>query len=73
MFLSKTIFYFQIKEKIEAGRISFEEAAEMFSSCGTAAEGGSLGSFVPGEMVPAFDLYCFDAQTPLNVIGVVGT
>ena len=45
----------------------------MFSSCGTAAEGGSLGAFAPGEMVPAFDAYCFDPATELNAIGVVET
>lgn len=62
-----------IKEKIEQNRVSFADAAEMFSSCGTAAEGGSLGSFAPGEMVPAFDAYCFDPATEVDVIGVVET
>ena len=61
----------KLKEKIEQGRVSFADAAEMFSSCGSAAEGGSLGSFAPGEMVPAFDAYCFDPATPLDVLGVV--
>ena len=62
-----------IKEKVERGRLSFADAAEMFSSCGTAAQGGALGSFAPGEMVPAFDAYCFDPETPLDAIGVVET
>lgn len=62
-----------IKEKIEAGRVSFADAAEMFSSCGTASAGGSLGSFAPGEMVPAFDAYCFDPDAELGAIGVVET
>lgn len=63
----------KIKEKIEAGRVSFGDAAEMFSTCGTSSEGGCLGSFAPGEMVPAFDAYCFDPETELGAIGVVDT
>lgn len=27
----------------------------------------------PGEMVPEFDKYCFDAATEFGVIGVVGS
>jgi peptidyl-prolyl cis-trans isomerase C len=62
-----------IKEKIEQGCVTFADAAEMFSSCGSAKEGGSLGSFAPGEMVPEFDAYCFNPATKLGVIGVVDT
>ena len=63
----------KIKEKIEGGRVSFADAAEMFSTCGTATEGGSLGSFAPGEMVKEFDDFCFDPETPLDTMGVVDT
>jgi len=61
----------QIKAKIEQGRISFAEAAKAFSSCGSAGQGGSLGAFAAGEMVPEFDSYCFSPETPLDAIGVV--
>ncbi len=45
---------------IEAGEISFEDAAREHSSCPSAAEGGSLGDFGRGQMVPEFDEACFD-------------
>uniref|UniRef100_A0A7S0EPS3 Peptidyl-prolyl cis-trans isomerase C n=1 Tax=Phaeocystis antarctica TaxID=33657 RepID=A0A7S0EPS3_9EUKA len=59
--------------RIEKGEISFEAAAIEFSTCGSAAKGGALGSFGPREMVPEFDAYCFDPTTEMGVIGVVGS
>ena len=41
------------------------------SSCGSAAEGGRLGSFRPGEMVAEFDRYCFDPESEVGALGVV--
>ena len=38
---------------------SFEELAREHSEDGTAADGGDLGWFKPGEMVPAFDTAAF--------------
>lgn len=63
----------QLLDRIERGEISFEDAAAEFSSCGSAAKGGSLGSFRPGEMVAEFDSYCFDPASELGAVGVVDT
>ena len=62
-----------IQQQIEQGEKTFADAAKEFSTCGSAAEGGSLGSFTPGEMVPAFDAYCFDPSSELGAIGLVET
>lgn len=48
-----------ILSRINAGEYTFEEAARKFSSCPSAAEGGNLGDFGPGQMVPEFDQACF--------------
>jgi peptidyl-prolyl cis-trans isomerase D len=44
--------------EIKAGA-SFEELAKKHSEDGTSAEGGDLGWFKPGEMVPAFESAAF--------------
>ena len=44
--------------EIKAGS-SFEEMAKKHSEDGTSAEGGDLGWFKPGEMVPAFESAAF--------------
>ena len=44
-----------LKARIEAGEISFADAAKEFSTCPSAARGGSLGEFKKGAMVPEFD------------------
>ena len=38
-----------------AGGVKFGEAAKQRSSCPSTAQGGDLGSFGPGQMVPEFD------------------
>ncbi|MCK5807963.1 peptidylprolyl isomerase [bacterium] len=43
-----------IYTNIQAGKISFEEAARQYSNDGSAAQGGSLGTFYSSDMVPAF-------------------
>jgi len=48
----------KILTKIKSGA-SFEELAKMHSEDGTAADGGDLGWFKPGEMVPAFETAAF--------------
>jgi peptidyl-prolyl cis-trans isomerase C len=54
-----------VKAEIEAGK-DFEEAAKQHSSCPSNAQGGDLGSFGPGQMVPEFDKIVFSA--PLNTV-----
>ena len=48
-----------ILAKIKAGETSFEEAAMEYSSCPSKANGGSLGDFGKGQMVPEFDAAVF--------------
>lgn len=45
--------------KINAGEISFEQAALENSSCPSGQNGGSLGDFGKGQMVPEFDVAVF--------------
>lgn len=47
-------------KSIQAGEISFEDAAKQHSSCPSAQNGGSLGEFGRGQMVPEFDEACFN-------------
>lgn len=48
-----------ILENIKSGAVSFEDAAQQFSSCPSSAEGGCLGDFTQGQMVPEFDAAVF--------------
>ena len=45
----------EIKREIESGARRFEDAARAFSEDGSAAQGGDLGWFSPGMMVPEFE------------------
>ena len=45
----------KIKDDIAAGSIDFAGAAMQYSTCNSAQQGGKLGKFVPGTMVPEFD------------------
>ena len=49
----------EIYEKIEKGEMSFEDAAKEYSSCPSKDNGGSLGDFGKGQMVPEFDAAVF--------------
>jgi len=51
-----------ILAKINAGEIAFEDAAKQFSSCPSSKDGGSLGDFSRGQMVPEFDEACFSME-----------
>ena len=62
-----------IKGQIEAGDISFEDAAKEFSTCPSAAKGGDLGAFPQGAMVGPFDRYCYDPDTKVGELGIVRT
>ncbi len=49
----------EILADIKAGKISFADAAKKNSSCPSGAEGGSLGKFTRGQMVPEFETAAF--------------
>lgn len=48
----------EIKEEIENGK-EFSEAAKEYSQCPSSAQGGDLGEFGQGRMVPEFDAKVF--------------
>lgn len=62
----------EIMEKIAKGEVSFEDAAKEFSSCPSNAQGGDLGEFGKGQMVPEFDQAAFAAEVG-KVVGPVKT
>lgn len=49
----------EILAKINAGEITFENAAKEYSSCPSKDNGGNLGDFGRGQMVPEFDSAVF--------------
>ncbi len=59
-----------LKSEIEAGA-SFSDVAKANSSCPSKDNGGELGEFGPGQMVPEFDKVCFSGE--VNVLHVVKT
>ena len=50
-----------LKHAIEGGK-DFGEVAAEFSACPSGKQGGSLGSFGPGQMVKEFDEVVFSAD-----------
>ena len=56
----------ELKEQINSGEITFEQAAKENSTCPSGANGGDLGSFSQGQMVPEFDKVVFNDE-----VGVV--
>lgn len=52
----------EILAKINAGEISFEDAARENSSCPSKENGGNLGEFTRGQMVPEFDQAVFSME-----------
>ena len=51
----------ELKTKIEEGT-SFEDVAKENSNCPSSAQGGDLGKFGPGQMVPEFDKAVFSGD-----------
>lgn len=51
----------EVKNKIKDG-LTFEEAAKEFSTCPSSAQGGELGSFTRGRMVPEFEDAAFNLE-----------
>ena len=48
----------ELLAQIKAGDITFEEAAAQYSSCPSGKNGGDLGQFGQGQMVPEFENAC---------------
>ena len=48
----------ELAAKISAGEVSFEDAAAEYSTCPSGKNGGSLGEFGHGQMVPEFENAC---------------
>ncbi len=55
----------ELKERIEKGE-SFATLAQQYSKCPSGRQGGDLGEFGRGQMVPEFDKVVFSA--PLNEV-----
>ena len=62
----------ELMAAIEAGEIEFEAAAKADSTCPSSAQGGDLGEFGRGQMVPAFEEAAFAAEVG-KVVGPVKT
>lgn len=60
-----------LKKEIEAGR-DFAEVARANSLCPSSRNGGDLGEFGPGQMVPEFDKAVFSSDVGV-VIGPIKT
>lgn len=52
----------EIHEEILSEKISFEDAAIKYSSCPSKEEGGNLGVFKRGMMVPEFEEVAFNSE-----------
>ena len=55
----------ELKQEIENGA-DFAEIAKQYSTCPSSRNGGDLGQFGPGQMVPEFDKAVFSGD-----VGVV--
>eukprot|EP00531_Pseudo-nitzschia_arenysensis_P013601 CAMPEP_0116129584 /NCGR_PEP_ID=MMETSP0329-20121206/7999_1 /TAXON_ID=697910 /ORGANISM="Pseudo-nitzschia arenysensis, Strain B593" /LENGTH=180 /DNA_ID=CAMNT_0003623855 /DNA_START=63 /DNA_END=605 /DNA_ORIENTATION=+ len=63
-----------LMKMISSGEKTFEDCAREFSTCPSANQGGSLGSFPPGRMVPEFDKAIFNPDTKIGeLVGPVLT
>lgn len=62
----------EIMSELDAGSISFDDAARKYSTCPSKENGGSLGEFTRGQMVPEFDSAVFSME-PGEVKGPVKT
>ena len=51
----------ELKNEIENGT-SFDDVAKEHSNCPSGAQGGDLGKFGPGQMVPEFDKAIFSGD-----------
>jgi len=54
-----------IRQQVETGKLSFADAAKQYSDCPSKAQGGDLGVFTRGQMVPEFDQLAFSQKIGL--------
>ncbi len=52
----------EILADIKAGKVSFADAAKQHSTCPSGQQGGSLGAFSRGQMVPEFETAAFSME-----------
>ena len=52
----------ELQAQITSGEKTFENAASEFSQCPSGKQGGNLGSFGPGMMVPEFVRVVFNEE-----------
>ena len=62
----------RILDDIQAGKLSFEDAARSFSLCPSKRQGGDLGNFNKGEMVKPFEDACLKGKKG-DLVGPVKT
>jgi len=63
-----------VLHKIVSKELSFEDAAQKFSLCPSKRQGGSLGNFGKGMMVPEFEEVCFDEKHKTgDIVGPIAT
>eukprot|EP00548_Thalassiothrix_antarctica_P001676 CAMPEP_0194135652 /NCGR_PEP_ID=MMETSP0152-20130528/5755_1 /TAXON_ID=1049557 /ORGANISM="Thalassiothrix antarctica, Strain L6-D1" /LENGTH=162 /DNA_ID=CAMNT_0038831991 /DNA_START=108 /DNA_END=596 /DNA_ORIENTATION=- len=63
-----------IKKQLQTGSSEFASLAQEYSTCPSGKKGGSLGSFSPGTMVPAFDKAIFSPDAKVGeIIGPIET
>lgn len=55
-----------LKKQLDDGTAKFADLAKAHSKCPSGSEGGDLGEFRPGQMVPEFDKVVFSA--PVNTV-----
>ncbi len=61
-----------VADSIASGELDFAEAAGRYSSCPSGQQGGFLGEFGPGQMVPQFEQEAFSLE-PGGMSGVFET
>jgi len=62
----------EILAEINNGEKTFEEAAQIYSTCPSGQRGGDLGAFGKGQMVPEFEKAAFEAEIG-QIVGPVKT
>ena len=51
-----------VADSVSGGEMTFAQAAEKYSTCPSSEQGGFLGGFFRGQMVPAFDSVAFGLE-----------